>query len=232
MHAIYGSVEGDNDQNTVKDANCDKQLDSSLEVSDDTDSDIDSIKCVYCNESYGNLRAHVCHVKCTIENNAMQRSSSSETLVASDVDSVKPALPVDDDTQPVFVACVLCDDKYDQYDEYVLHLNKCTTNVKMRHFVCPICHEIFTDKLAYLGHLKVFHFKPLKKPLIDLGIDCVDSFPIYSQPVKQKVVRRQIGWSIEDIYQEIDCKKPEENIKQQMPTSSPIKSFFSKLGNE
>ncbi|XP_013194991.1 uncharacterized protein LOC106138399 isoform X2 [Amyelois transitella] len=229
MHSIYGSIEGDNDQNSVKDANApENSVENNQDVSEDTDSDIDSVKCVYCNEHHNNL-AHICHVKCTVENNQMQRSSSNETLVASDADPIKPIFP--DDKAAVFVACVLCDEKYDQYDDYVLHINKCTTNVKMRHFVCPICHEIFSDKLLYLDHLRAYHFKQSKPPLpMDPGVDCVDSFTaIYSQARKPKLVRRQIGWSVEDIYQEIDCAKPEE---QQTATSSPFKNLFSKLGNE
>ncbi|XP_059049368.1 uncharacterized protein LOC131844478 [Achroia grisella] len=226
MHEIFGSIEGENDENTVKDKNTEMLQQNSLEVSDETDSDVDSIKCVYCNESYNNYGGHTCHVKCTIENIGLPRSSSSETLVAADIDC-------DSKSTEVYVSCILCDDKYNQYDDYVIHLNKCTTNVKVRHFVCPICHEIFTDKLVYLEHLKINHFKienrTVQPGFIDPGIDCVDSAPIYAQTKKPKIVRRQIGWSFEDIYQEIECNKIEE---KQTPTSSPIKSFFSKLGND
>ncbi|CAG9782982.1 unnamed protein product [Diatraea saccharalis] len=236
MHTVYGSVEGDNDQNTVKDANTESPG-NGLEVSDETDSDIDSIKCAHCSQSYGHQGAHLCNVTCTIEHNNLQRSSSNETLVASDlpptplpppVENIKPVLPLNVETETVYVSCVLCDNKYTEYDDYVIHINKCTTNVKLHHYVCPVCHEIYSGKLEYLEHLKEVHFK-IEEQLSD-GVDVVDSFTaIYEKSRKPKSVRRQIGWSVEDIYQEIDCKRVED---KQTPTTSPIKSFFSKFGNE
>lgn len=244
MHCDQNSVEGDNDHNTVKDASTEEYHTAiSHEISDETDSDVDSIKCVYCSQSYNNFGAHRCHVTCTIEHNQLQHSSSSETLVATDVTPPdlphRPATPSSDKT--FTVPCVLCDEKYHQYDAYVVHLNKCTNNVKLHHFVCPVCHEIYTDKLIYLDHLKMIHFKSnnrFKQESIksiesdnfaDPGEDCVDFAPMLEKTRRPKAVRRQIGWSIEDIYQEIDCKKI---VDEQTPTSSPIKTFFSKMGNE
>lgn len=231
MHEVFSSVEGENDQNNVKDANLDG-LGSIHEVSDDTDSDMDSIKCGHCSQFYSNQGAHVCNVTCTIEHNNLQQSSSNETLIAVDIppalnDRVTTQI---EDNPSVLVSCVLCDDKYDQYDDYVIHINKCTTNVKLQHFVCPVCHEIFDAKLDYLEHLKHVHFK-IEEQLSD-GVDVVDSFTaIYEKTRKPKSVRRQIGWSVEDIYQEIECKKIEHEQKE-TPTSSPLKTFFSRLGNE
>lgn len=234
MHCDYNSAEGDNDQNSVKDASTEEYHSAiSHEISDETDSDVDSIKCVYCSQSYNNLGAHKCHVTCTIEHNELQHSSSSETLVATDVTTPslpdKPTTPIGDKT--FNVSCVLCDENYDQYNAYVVHINKCTNNVKLHHFVCPVCHEIYTDKLVYLDHLKMLHFKPTIESdhYTDPGADCVDFAPMLEKTRRPKTVRRQIGWSIEDIYQEIDCKKIADD---QTPTSSPIKSFFSKMGNE
>ncbi|XP_063833459.1 uncharacterized protein LOC135082605 [Ostrinia nubilalis] len=231
MHTIYGSVEGENDENNVKDSNpTPEPLGNIHEVSDETDSDMDSIKCAQCSQSYSNQGAHICNVTCTIEHYDLQRSSSNETLVAVDA---PPAIknpfikPID---TPVIVSCVLCDNKYEDYDDYVIHINKCTTNVKLHHYVCPVCHEICTAKLAYLQHLKDVHFKKEEVVSDEPSVDVVDSFTaIYEKSRKPKSVRRQIGWSIEDIYQEIDCKKVEEKVT---PTSSPLKTFFSRLGNE
>ncbi|KAL4704814.1 hypothetical protein ACJJTC_001289 [Scirpophaga incertulas] len=230
VHQLFGTVEGENDQNSVKDGN-NESPGNCHEMSDETDSDIDSIKCAHCSQSYGNQGPHMCNVTCTIEHNNLQRSSSNETLVATDIPPTPPPksiLQFNEKLDSVYVSCVLCDNKYDQYDDYVIHLNKCTTNVKLHHFVCPLCHDIFSTKLSYLGHLKQIHYK-MEEELSD-GVDVVDSFTaIYEKSRKPKSVRRQIGWSIEDIYQEIDCKKIEE---KQTPSSSPLKSFFNKLGNE
>ncbi|VVC95412.1 unnamed protein product [Leptidea sinapis] len=235
LHSEYASIQEDNDENIVKDSSQNSQGSTYYDISDETDSDIDSIKCLYCSESYSNKGAHRCHVTCTIENNNLQRSSSNETLVASDIR--KPDLNTSvDNTQLTYhsipeyirVSCVLCDEMYDQFDEYVVHLNRCTTNVKLHHFVCPVCHEMFSDKLKYLEHLKVVHFK-VEDSLSDPGIDCVDFAPMIEKIRKPKAIRRQIGWSIEDIYQEIECKKIED---KPTITASPIKNFFSKLGNE
>ncbi|XP_072935972.1 uncharacterized protein [Epargyreus clarus] len=232
MHAECGSVQGENDQNLIKDTSSEDQREYYHETSDETDSDVDSIKCVYCNEYHNNYGAHTCHVTCTIEHNEMQRSGSNETLVAADVRPIiqppKSIAPVLSIPEYINVSCVLCEEKYDEYDAYVTHLNKCTTNVKVQHYVCPLCHEIFTEKLAYLKHLKINHFK-LDDTLIESGFDCVDFAPTFEKTRHPKAVRRQIGWSIEDIYQEIECTKIEE---KQTPTSSPLKNFFSKLGNE
>lgn len=231
MHEVFGSVEGENDQNNVKDANPATMgaLGNIHEVSDETDSDMDSVICALCSQSYNSQGAHVCNVTCTIEHNNLQRSSSNETLVAADPVGLNDTIshtPVND--APVFVSCVLCDNRYDQYDDYVIHINKCTTNVKLHHFVCPVCHEIYTAKLAYLEHLKDVHFK-IEEQLSD-GVDVIDSFTaIYEKTRKPKSVRRQIGWSVEDIYQEIECRKVEEKVT---PTSSPLKTLFSRLGNE
>uniref|UniRef100_A0A2A4K6L6 ZAD domain-containing protein n=3 Tax=Heliothis virescens TaxID=7102 RepID=A0A2A4K6L6_HELVI len=244
----YVSAEGDNDQNFFKD-NMDSNSSIFHEISDETDSDVDSIKCGGCNESYSKLGTHTCRTTCTIEQNQLQRSSSNETLVASDVvvneqpvratQSLPPRAtqPLPDIPEDMDVTCVLCDEKFDQYDNYVIHFNRCTTNVKLHHYVCPVCHDIYTEKLAYLEHLKAEHFKVTSKEtvvhykagFIDPGEDCVDFVPSLEKTRKPKTVRRQIGWSVEDIYQEIDCKKVEE---KQTPTSSPFKTFLSKLGNE
>lgn len=244
MHAKYdeGSVEGDNDQNCVRDTHTDI---AGHEISDETDSDLDSVKCVCCNQSYSTVGPHTCQIQCTIEHE-LQRSSSNETLVASDlspiIHSMRPVPPVPERPTSVSVSCLLCDNKFDQYDDYVIHLNKCTTNVKLHHFVCPVCHEMFSNKLDYLEHLKIAHFKTA---LVDSGSDCVDAVPIsiIEKTRRPKTVRRQIGWSVEDIYQEIDCKRIDEKpseassptnafFEKETPTSSPIKNFFSKLGNE
>ncbi|CAG4922984.1 unnamed protein product [Colias eurytheme] len=230
FHMHSESTQDDNDENSEKDlyTTCNSSF---YETSDETDSDIDSIKCVYCNQSYSNYGAHTCHVTCTIENNNLQRSGSNETLVASDYTQPVRQEPVPTAFQIpeyVRVSCVLCDEKFDQYDDYVIHLNKCTTNVKLHHFVCPVCHELFTAKLSYLEHLKVVHYKA-DQNISDPGIDCVDLAPIIQKTSKPKAVRRQIGWSVEDIYQEIECKKVEE---KPTPNTSPFKNFFSKLGNE
>ncbi|CAG9108104.1 unnamed protein product [Plutella xylostella] len=231
VHTDYGSIE-ENGENCVKDGNVSGEYHSAsdkvLETSDDTDSDVDSIKCVHCNEAYNHYGAHKCHVTCTIEHDQHQYSSSTETLVATDAETT-PDSPTQLNTSiyktppPPTVSCVLCDEKLTDYDLYVTHLNKCTANVKLHHFVCPACHEIFTDKYAYFQHLRMNHF--LSTP--DSSFDCVDSVPLVEKTRVPKPVRRQIGWSVEDIYQEIECKKVEDT-----PTSSPFKSFFSKLGNE
>ncbi|CAH2099859.1 unnamed protein product [Euphydryas editha] len=221
----------ENDDNLVKAERAESQLSPCYETSDETDSDIDSIKCVYCSQSYSNYGAHTCHVTCTIEHNQLQKSSSDETLVAADVTqtkSPKSMSPVTSIPEYINVSCVLCDKKYDRYGDYVNHLNICTNNVKLHHFVCPVCHEMFSDKFAYLEHLRMFHFKA-DDTLSDPGTDCVDFAPMIVKTRKPKAVRRQIGWSIEDIYQEIECQKVEQ---KPTPTSSPIKNFFSKLGNE
>ncbi|XP_061712195.1 uncharacterized protein LOC133521313 [Cydia pomonella] len=218
MHAK--STEGENVQNVIKE---ETHVGTSLDVSDETDSDVDSIICVYCNQSHSNLGAHTCRVICSIENNELQRSSSSETLVATDVtpsDTARLITTTPEKPLPLLISCVLCDNKFDKYESYVLHFNKCTLNVKLHHLVCPICHEIHTEKLAYLEHLRVVHFK-FDLVMTDTDIDCVDKVPsMFEKTRKPKAVRRQIGWSIEDIYQEIDCKKIEEN---ETPNSSPNK---------
>ncbi|CAH0722614.1 unnamed protein product, partial [Brenthis ino] len=191
MHTVY--VNEENDENLVK-ASCrlDRQLSPCYETSDETDSDIDSVKCVYCNQSYSNYGAHTCHVTCTIEHNQLQQSSSNETLVAADATSVspakssKPTSPTTSASDYINVSCVLCDEKYDGYEDYKMHLNKCTNNVKLHYFVCPVCHEMFTDKLAYLEHLKMFHFKVNDDTLSDPGIDCVDFAPIIVKTRKPK----------------------------------------------
>lgn len=243
----YVTAEGDNDQNFLKD-NLDGN--SFHEISDETDSDVDSIKCGGCNESYSKLGTHTCRTTCTIEQNQLQGSSSNETLVASDsMPIVQPARatqslppranqPLPDIPEHVDITCLLCDEKYDQYDQYVIHLNRCTTNVKLHHYVCPACHDMFTEKLAYLEHVKIQHFKVTSKERVvhytmgftDSGEDCVDFVPSLEKTRRPKTVRRQIGWSVEDIYQEIDCHKKVE--EKQTPNSSPLKNFFSKLGNE
>ncbi|XP_075982483.1 uncharacterized protein LOC142980815 [Anticarsia gemmatalis] len=242
----YVSAEGDNDQNYFKDNMAGNDF---QETSDETDSDVESIKCGGCNESYSKLGTHTCRTTCTIEQNQLERSSSNETLVASDIipampvratQSLPPRVtqPLPDIPEHVDITCVLCDEKYDQYDQYVIHLNRCTTNVKLHHYVCPACHDIFTDKLAYLEHVKITHFKVSihERSVLyttcfqDPGEDCVDFVPSFDKTRKPKAVRRQIGWSVEDIYQEIDCNKKIE--QKETPTSSPLKNFFSKLGNE
>lgn len=209
-----------------------------FDVSDETDSDIESVRCVYCNGPQSNRGAHKCHVTCTIEKDAAY-TSSSETLVASDTNparqdmqlvtsSAPPDLPPIPELIPV--PCVLCDAKFDDYDAYVLHVNKCTANVKLHHYVCPICHEIYTEKMLYLQHLKDNHFnKNNDTSYLTVSEDCVDNFvSITSEKSRRPTsVRRQIGWSIEDIYQEIDCKP----IEKETPSSSPMKAFF-KFGNE
>lgn len=236
LHTEYESEQGDNDENAVKDANTESKPESHHhDISDETDSDIDSIKCVYCSEPHNAHGGHKCQVTCTIEHNQLQTSSSTETLVATDVPSSQPPpLPNNDmyTPPPVQVPCVLCDEKYSDNDLYVLHLNKCTANVKLHHYVCPICHEIFTQKLAYMQHVKVYHFINADRSAPDSSyLDCVDSFgPLIEKTSKPKSVRRQIGWSVEDIYQEIECKSVEEKFVT--PNSSPMKTFFSKLGNE
>lgn len=233
MHNECNSIQGENDQNSARDFHTENQ--EHHETSDETDSDVDTVKCGYCSQSHSNFGAHTCHVTCTIEHNELQHSSSSETLIAAEVSQFDPGSPTKPTTPlsdvPFNVSCVLCDEKYDQYDDYVTHLNNCTTNVKLHHYVCPVCHEIYTDKLTYLEHLKIIHFKSTTESdhFTDPGEDCVDFAPIMEKTRRPKAVRRQIGWSVEDIYQEIDCKKIEE---KQTPTSSPIKNFFSKLGNE
>ncbi|CAG9575854.1 unnamed protein product [Danaus chrysippus] len=228
MHTQY--INEENDENLVKathDSSLDSRLSPCFETSDETDSDIDSVKCVYCSQSY-NYGAHTCHVTCTIEHNELQQSSSNETLVATDLTPTKSKMPAID-LQNVSVSCVLCDEKFQRYDAYVVHLNKCTTNVKLHHFVCPVCHDMFNDKLRYLDHLKVDHFKEDESMSSDPGVDCVDFSPIVVKTRKPLAVRRQIGWSVEDIYQEIDCHKIEPKPS---PAASPLKNFFSKLGNE
>ncbi|CAK1599881.1 unnamed protein product [Parnassius mnemosyne] len=240
LHSENSSAEGENDQNIIRDCHRESHLKTIDEISDETDSDVDSVKCVYCSQSYNNFGAHTCNVTCTIERNEMQNSStgsgigsgSDETLVATD--TTPPTTPgkssLQSDNQPshIRVPCVLCEEKYDNYDDYVIHLNKCTTNVKLQHFVCPLCHEIYTEKLIYLEHLKDAHFKVVRSPF-DRGEDCVDFAPTIEKTRKPKLVRRQIGWSVEDIYQEIECRKVED---KETSKSSPFKSFFSKLGSE
>ncbi|XP_013144506.1 PREDICTED: uncharacterized protein LOC106107996 isoform X2 [Papilio polytes] len=239
IHSDNGLVEGRNDQNNVKDYTFDAHLKTIDEISDETDSDVDSVKCVYCNQSYNHYGAHTCNVTCTIERNELQQSGvgseigsgSDETLVATDNSPpVTPVKSTHSNNEPthVNVQCVLCEQKYDNYDDYVIHINRCTTNVKLQHYVCPVCHEINTDKLVYLEHLKDAHFKVVRS-IYDSGEDCVDSVPILVKTRKPKVVRRQIGWSIEDIYQEIECKRVED---KETPKSSPFKSFLSKIGSE
>ncbi|KAJ0181215.1 hypothetical protein K1T71_003300 [Dendrolimus kikuchii] len=231
MHAEF--EESENDKNEfANDVTQELYITAKQEISDETDSDVDSVKCVGCSQSYSTVGYHTCRTTCTIENNPFQLSSSNETLVASDathdtvISKPKPPLPpITVKPVSVFVSCILCDNKYDAYDDYVVHLNRCTTNVKLHHYVCPVCHEMFTEKLFYLEHLKVTHFKEESE---ESGTDCVD-YPIYAKVSKQKPVRRQIGWSVEDIYQEIECKKSED---KETPQSSPLKNFFSKLGNE
>lgn len=242
----YVSAEGDNSENFFKD-----NLDSNniQETSDETDSDVDSIKCGGCNESYSKLGTHTCKTTCTIEQNQFQLSSSNETLVASDLMHpvratqaflLKANQPLPEIPDRVEVTCLLCDEKYNHYDDYVIHLNKCITNVKLHHYVCPVCHDMFTNKLAYLEHVKVQHFKVVTKErvvhytagFVDSGEDCVDFVPSLEKTRRPKAVRRQIGWSIEDIYQEIDCNKNIEEKQIPTPTSSPLKKFLSKLGNE
>ncbi|KAI8429930.1 hypothetical protein MSG28_000399 [Choristoneura fumiferana] len=227
MHAAK-SMEGENVQNVIKEEG---HTGASLEVSDETDSDVDSVICVYCNESHGNLGAHTCRVICNIEHNVLQQSSSSETLVATDVNSsdTDRLITTTPEKPPrLLVTCVLCDEKFNQYDAYVLHFNNCTLNVKLHHIVCPICHDIHTEKLAYLEHLRVIHFK-YDHPVIDSDVDCVDKVPPVVEKTRRPIaVRRQIGWSIEDIYQEIDCKKIEDN---QTPNSSPLKSLNATFSN-
>ncbi|XP_026484952.2 uncharacterized protein LOC113392641 [Vanessa tameamea] len=229
VHTEY--IKEENNENLLKAGRAERQLSPCYETSDETDSDIDSIKCVYCSQSYNSYGAHTCHVTCTIEHNQFQNSSSNETLVAAVITPTKSSLsrsPTTSIPEYVNVSCVLCDEKYDQYGDYVTHLNKCTNNVKLHHFVCPVCHEMFSDKIGYLEHLKVLHFKI--DNFSDAGIDCVDFAPMIVKTRKPKAVRRQIGWSIEDIYQEIECQKIEQ--KPTPISNSPIKNFFSKLGNE
>lgn len=239
-----GCGEGENDQNNANNkVEPVTSSNGSNEISDETDSDMDSVKCACCDQSYSTLGTHTCRVQCTIEHHQLHRSSSNETLVASDLSPIKHATrPVPPIPEPmltaVSVTCVLCDEKCDQYDDYVIHLNKCTNNVKLHHFVCPVCHEMHSNKLAFLDHLKSLHFN-IETPE-PAGVDCVDFAPTLEKTRKPKAVRRQIGWSIEDIYQEIDCKKVEEKYSppssvyfdKETPTSSPLKNFFSKLGNE
>lgn len=239
IHAGFESADCDNDENLVKDGNTEilHELSSGhLEISDETDSDIDSIKCGGCNQSYSAYGTHICRTTCTIECNNLQQSSSNETLVAADIVQNTPPkkpMPIMPKVEQANVSCLLCDAKYDVYDKYVTHLNECTRNVKLRHFVCPVCHEMYTEKQFYFDHLKATHliiqnFDHLNdSEFSDPGVDCID-FPIYGQ-VKPKSARRQIGWSVEDIYQEIDCKPIEQ---KETPTSSPLKNFLSKLGNE
>lgn len=231
MHTEY--VTGENDNNSVKAENMNATLSPCYETSDETDSDMDSIKCMHCSQSYSHYGTHTCHVTCTIEHNNLQQSSSNETLVAANLTPTKsfqisqPSSPSSNAQQYLNVSCVLCDENYDNYDDYVIHLNKCITNVKLHHFVCPVCHDMFSDKLTYLEHLKVVHFK-VEDSFSDPGQDCVDFAPMIIKESKPKAVRR-IGWSIDDIYQEIECTKVEQ---KPTPTASPIKNFFSKLGNE
>lgn len=200
---------------------------SHVDTSDETDSDMDSIKCVYCSNSYKSVGGHRCQVNCTIENK-VGSTGSDETLVATDLDvdffSADSTLEMSSQE----VSCVLCEDKYDKFDSYVKHLDECTANVKLRYFVCSLCHEIHSQKDNYLLHLNTAHFKEnlnVKTEVVDRDVvDCVTS------EVQLKSVCRKIGWSTEDIYQEIDPF--EDKITTQTPTSSPIKSFFSKLSNE
>ncbi|KAI5634758.1 zinc-finger associated domain (zf-AD) domain-containing protein [Phthorimaea operculella] len=241
MHQNNCSNEGENHQNKVNNATVtlNETMHTALgnEISDETDSDVDSVKCSYCNESYGNIRAHTCHVTCQIEHNNLERTTSSETLVATDASAyVTPPEVLDTsisptNDKPFQVSCVLCDLKFDQYDSYAVHLHNCTRNVKLHHFVCPVCHEIYTDKSIYLEHMKLVHFSATSgsDQFTDAGEDCVDFAPIMVKTRKPKAVRRQIGWSTEDIYQEIDCKSIEP---KQTPTASPIKKLFSRFGNE
>ncbi|XP_068628722.1 uncharacterized protein [Battus philenor] len=242
IHSDNGITEGENEQNNIRDYHNETHLKTIEEISDETDSDIDSVKCVYCSQSYNNYGAHTCNVTCTIEHNELQTSGtgsgigsgsgSDETLVATDITPpitpTKSSLHVSNQSAQVNIPCVLCEKKYDNYDDYVIHLNKCTTNVKLQHFVCPMCHEISSEKLMYLEHLKEAHFK-LVRAFYDRGEDCVDFAPVIEKIRKPKVVRRQIGWSIEDIYQEIECRKVED---KETPKSSPFKSFLSKIGSE
>ncbi|KAG6460737.1 hypothetical protein O3G_MSEX012184 [Manduca sexta] len=234
VHTEYESGEDEKNESYDNNTNAEAYCGSRHEISDETDSDVDSIKCMACNQSYSNIGSHRCHTVCTIERNGLQQSSSSnETLVATDISQEniqsRPTPPGSTKSSYIDVSCLLCDARYDQYDSYVIHLNKCLTNVKLHHYVCPVCHEMYTDKLAYLEHLKVTHFSQntVQEDFIGPGMDCID-FPIYAT-TKPKAVRRQIGWSVEDIYQEIDCKPLE---KKETPTSSPLKTFFSKFGNE
>lgn len=231
MHAEFEESENDKNE-SANDVTQELYVTAKQEISDETDSDVDSVKCVGCSQSYSTVGYHTCRTTCTIENNPFQLSSSNETLVASEVthDQVvskpmPPLPPLTTKQLSVFVSCVLCDNKYDAYNDYVAHLNRCTINVKLHHYVCPVCHELFTEKTSYLEHLKKNHFKEDSE---ESGMDCVD-YPIYAKVSKQKPVRRQIGWSVEDIYQEIECKKSED---KGAPQSSPLKNFFSKLGNE
>ncbi|KOB75939.1 putative DNA topoisomerase 2-binding protein 1 [Operophtera brumata] len=203
QHTEYdeGCVEGDNNQNFVKDTATEPPKEIRMgwvhETSDETDSDMDSVKCVCCNESYSTMGAHTCRVQCTIEHNNLQRSSSNETLVASDLSPIahasRPVPPIPQRPSTVTVSCVLCDEKYDQYDDYVIHINKCTTNVKLHHFVCPVCHEMHTNKLAYLEHLKMVHFRAASPA----GIDCVDFTPTLEKS-------RRPNWGMSEL--KFECK--------------------------
>lgn len=233
IHTELNDLKDDNEDNGFINTSSDQPLTKHHEISDETDdSDVDSIKCVGCSQSYSTKGMHTCKTTCTIEQNDLQRSCSDETLIANDCTqnmSSTPVTPTSPRSSFVNVSCVLCTKKYDQYDDYVIHINECTMNVKLQHFVCPICHEMYTEKLLYLKHLRITHFinNSPKTSITDNGEDCVD-FPIYSK-AKPKSARRQIGWSVEDIYQEIDFKPAEQ---KSTPTSSPLKNFFSKLGNE
>lgn len=228
VHADCGVVQEDNEENSVKDANIEANMNKG-NTSDETDSDIESIKCVFCNNSYNSLGVHRCKVTCTIENDNPNSTGSDETLVAEDMESQyfsANSTVAQDELNICVVSCVLCDQKYDKYDDYVEHINKCTANVKLHYFVCPLCHELNTDKNAYLQHLNVMHFKQAVSEVVEVSRDCVDN--IVEKTQINKSARRQIGWSFEDIYQEIGQNKVDDKIQ----TSSPIKSFFTKLGNE
>lgn len=193
------------------------------EISDDTDSDLESIKCVYCDQLYNSHGVHTCRVTCTIENRPSS-NASDETLVAGMESHYFSAnSTMNSETEHCEISCVLCVMKYDKYTDYVEHINVCTANVKLHFFVCPLCHEINTEKDAYLNHLNAFHFKEN----IPKGDKVKNSVDVVDRAHLNKSARRQIGWSLEDIYQEIE---PEE--QKITPTSSPLKNFLSKLGNE
>lgn len=201
----------------------------SKSTSDETDSDIDSIKCVYCDQSYNSMGAHTCHVTCTIENKA-NSDGSDETLIATDMDvgcfSANSTLEMKNSE----ASCVLCENKYDNYDSYVEHINICTANVKLPYFVCSLCHEINTQKSAHLEHLNNVHFST-KVTSVKSNVDCVDTAHNKTQGFQlNKTTPHRIGWSLEDIYQEIE--PVQDKIPDSTSMSSPIKSFFAKLGNE
>ncbi|GBP80840.1 DNA topoisomerase 2-binding protein 1 [Eumeta japonica] len=164
IHTGYGRIIERDDQNSLKDGNVESKLSDSQSSSDETDTDVASIKCTYCDHSYNSTGVHRCNVTCVVETHS---PGSEGTLVAEGM------------------------------GEDIVQNDFKTEN-----------HEI------------------------DINVDTVDGHMPLNDVRTHKNVRRKIGWSNENIYQEIVFKNPPKKKVVQTPTSSPFKAMFARLGNE